>query len=448
MNELVTKNTFAFATAMCVSFLTCIANKRNKQKMYTLRYLNTQDKYEEISQYLLKQFPDKIKDFLYLEELVSQQNDWRRQRKQKPKTLKVLSSGECVITIPWTYNDTVYKIHIDHHNLVDPEGKPEKLLQASECSHFPSESYIMKMNLQCVSRDALIDFVDSAVERHNDDCNRYLEADNDTMSVYYYSDDYWSLLSKTPKRAIQTVYLKQGVKEDLLTKVQTFFSQEIRSDYLKYGIPYKSVHMIYGPPGTGKTSVIKSISSELDCDLFVLPVTKTMLDSNFVDAFNYINDKSDKNRIVVIEDIDTMFEERKEGDKNNGITMQGFLNCLDGFTCIEGTLVFLTANKPEVLDNAMIRSCRIDHKLELGYADKYQTQTMFEVFFPKQADKFAEFYKFVKNKQYTTAMLQEFLFYNRKSDDILKQKNQFQEIIEQNNTKHFELLKKEERMYT
>ena len=117
--------------------------------------------------------------------------------------------------------------------------------------------------------------------------------------------------------------------------------------------------LVTGTLGTGKTSVIKSISSELDCDLFVLPVTKTMLDSNFVDAFNYINDKSDKNRIVVIEDIDTMFEERKEGDKNNGITMQGFLNCLDGFTCIEGTLVFLTANKPEVLDNAMIRSCRI-----------------------------------------------------------------------------------------
>mgnify|MGYP002029108321 FL=1 len=421
---------------------------RQQSDIYTLRYLSTQDKYEEISQYLLKQFPEKIKEFLYLEELVSQQNDWRRQRKQKPKTLKVLSSGECVITIPWTYNGTVYKIHIDHHNMIDPKGKPEKLLQANDCAHFPSESYIMKMNLQCVSRDALIDFVDSAVERHNDDCNRYLEADNDTMSVYYYSDDYWSLLSKTPKRAIQTVYLKQGVKEDLLTKVQTFFSGEIRSDYLKYGIPYKSVHMIYGPPGTGKTSVIKSISSELDCDLFVLPVTKTMLDSNFVDAFNYINDKSDKNRIVVIEDIDTMFEERKEGDKNNGITMQGFLNCLDGFTCIEGTLVFLTANKPEVLDNAMIRSCRIDHKLELSYADKYQTQMMFAVFFPKQADKFPEFYKFVRNKKYTTAMLQEFLFYNRRAENIMDHKEKFQDIIDQNNTKHFELLKKEERMYT
>ena len=61
----------------------------------------------------------------------------------------------------------------------------------------------------------------------------------------------------------------------------------------------------------------------------------------------------------------------------NGITLQGFLNCLDGFTCVEGTMLFLTANKPEVLDYAFIRSCRIDHKIELDYADKYQTKNMF-----------------------------------------------------------------------
>ena len=199
--------------------------------------------------------------------------------------------------------------------------------------------------------------------------------------------------------------------------------------------------VIFGPPGTGKTSLIKSISSDLDCDLYVLPITKAMLDTNFIDAFAYINDTSDKDRIIVIEDIDTMFEERKVGDKDNGITMQGFLNCMDGFTCMEGTMLFITANKPEVLDNAMIRSCRVDHKLELGYADKYQTQQMFEVFFPDQKEKFPEFYKFIEHKEYTTAMLQEFLFYNRDIEDILAIKEQFNDIIDKNSSKHFEVVK-------
>ena len=44
-------------------------------------------------------------------------------------------------------------------------------------------------------------------------------------------------------------------------------------------------------------------------------------------------------------------------------------------------MLFLTANKPEVLDFAMIRSCRIDNKIELDYADKYQTKKMFETFY-------------------------------------------------------------------
>ena len=53
-------------------------------------------------------------------------------------------------------------------------------------------------------------------------------------------------------------------------------------------------------------------------------------------------------------------------------------------------MLFLTANKPEVLDYAMIRSCRIDNKIKLDYADEYQTKMMFETFLPDQKDKFKE----------------------------------------------------------
>ena len=51
--------------------------------------------------------------------------------------------------------------------------------------------------------------------------------------------------------------------------------------------------------------------------------------------------------MIVIEDIDTLFDDRKSGDTNTMITMQSLLNCLDGFTCVEGTMLYITANKPE-----------------------------------------------------------------------------------------------------
>ena len=125
----------------------------------------------------------------------------------------------------------------------------------------------------------------------------------------------------------------------------------------------------------------------------------------------------------MIEYIDSLFDEtRKKNDDSNGITLQAFLNCLDGFTCVEGTMLFLTANKPEVLDFAMVRSCRIDNKIKLDYADKYQTETMFHVFFPEKKELFESFYREIRHKEYTTAMLQEFLFYNRECENILEVK--------------------------
>jgi chaperone BCS1 len=270
------------------------------------------------------------------------------------------------------------------------------------------------------------------------------------MCIYYYKKEYWCLLAKSPKRNIDTIYLKEGQRGKIVEDVEKFFSDETRSTYLSFGIPYKNITLIHGPPGTGKTSIIRSIASELDCDLYVLPITKDMLDINLVDAFTQIDNMDgtdDRKRIIVIEDIDTLFEERKAGDKNNGITLQCFLNCMDGFTCIEGTMLFVTANRPEVLDFALIRSCRIDNKIELSYADKYQTEKMFTTFLPNQKDKFKDFYDQIKHKEYTTAMLQEFLFYNRECDNILDLMEKFIVIVDRNDPKNFEILKNENKNF-
>jgi hypothetical protein len=407
---------------------------------HTLSLYNYQDRFEDVSNYIYDRYPDKIRDFHYTEEMVYSFTEWRNRRKEKPRKMRTFCPNRCSIRVNHTYEGTEYPIQIRARPVTDDLGNGVKVMEEG-CCHSSEETFVKELTLRAESKDILVDFVDKGVKHMKDKKKECRDSGKDTMCIYYYKDDFWTLLSKTPKRSSDTIYLKEGVKDAMMEKVSDFFSEDTRDVYVKYGIPYKSVCMIHGPPGTGKTSLIKSISSELDCDLYVLPITKTMLDTNFIDAFAYINDTSDKDRIIVIEDIDTLFEERKEGDKENGITMQGFLNCMDGFTCMEGTMLFLTANKPEVLDNAMIRSCRVDHKLELGYADKYQTQQMFEVFLPDQKEKFPEFYKFIKHKEYTTAMLQEFLFYNRDSEDILAIKEQFKDIIDKNSSKHFEVVK-------
>lgn len=420
----------------------CLKSLRQQSSLKTLRYRSDQDMFETMIHYLYEKYSDSVQDFFYEEELVYNCNEWRRRKRENPSKLKVCVPDTCDFVITYDYEkdgETIRsKIRITLEYIKDNRGDFIKMSEPEECSQ---KDYLLK-NLTLFSEDraSLIAFSDEAKETVRDIYEKCKGKTKDTMCIYYYKKDYWTLFSKSPKRSIDTVYLKEGEGEALLTQVKEFFSEDTRNIYLKYGIPYKNVSLIYGPPGTGKTSLIKAVASELDCDLFVLAITKDMLDSNLVEAFNYINDTEENDRIIVMEDVDTIFDDRKEGDKNNGITMQGFLNCLDGFTCVEGTMLFMTANKPEVFDQAMIRSCRIDHKLQLDFADKYQTEKMYETFFPENKN-FASLYKSIKHLKYTTAMLQEFFFYNRTSKNILDEISEFQEIVVKNDPKNFEVLK-------
>ena len=45
------------------------------------------------------------------------------------------------------------------------------------------------------------------------------------------------------------------------------------------------------------------------------------------------------------------------------------------------------------LDDAVLRSCRIDKRFELDYADEYQTKSIFEMMLPNQKENFQKFYK-------------------------------------------------------
>ena len=413
-----------------------------------LNIYSIDDNYEDILQYIYRKYPDKFKNLSYYEEVINTYNEYKyRVKKNKENSLirNIITPHECNIDIYYEYEGDQFKININLSIIKNKEDEIKKILCSENCATY--EGIFKKLTVMCDHKDALFSFIGEAKNEIKERREKHRKTTKETMRIFYYKSDYWILLSKSPKRSIDTLYLKEGEKELILKNVETFFGKNTRETYLKYGIPYKSVYMIYGPPGSGKTSTIKSISSMLDCDLFVLPIVKDMLDNDLVSAFSYINDQDSKEKIIVIEDIDTIFDDRKKGDDNNGITLQGFLNCLDGFTCVEGTMLFLTANKPEVLDSAFIRSCRIDHKLKLGYADKYQTKKMVETFLPDQMDIFEEFYSIISHKEYTTASLQELLFYNRDSGNLLDLVDKLTAIIDRNDPKNFEILKEENKNF-
>jgi SpoVK/Ycf46/Vps4 family AAA+-type ATPase len=413
----------------------------------TLTLHTNDDFYDYVLYYMCseKTIAKNIKNFTYISESNLKPYEYvpryRRSELEKENKVKICSFDDTSFNFTFEGKN----INVNLETYMD-NGKPLLIQMVTEnCCGTNEEVIFKKLTLTSDNKDILIKFVDLAKTFCEDQMSECKKSSNKSIKIYYWRKDYWNLLFKSPKRPIETLYLKEGQKKKLLDKVEGFYSKETRADYISFGIPYKCVFLLHGVPGSGKTSTINTIASHFDCDIYTIPISKELTDYMLIDAISSCNsvEKEDRKKIIVIEDIDTIFTDRKTGDDMNNISLQGLLNCLDGFSCAEGTILFITANNPEIFDSAFLRSCRIDYRFELDYADEYQTKAIFETVLPAQKENYRKFYNFIKTKKYTTAMLQEFLFFNRKEKNILDLMDEFYLIIEKNDPKNFEKEKEE-----
>jgi SpoVK/Ycf46/Vps4 family AAA+-type ATPase len=140
--------------------------------------------------------------------------------------------------------------------------------------------------------------------------------------------------------------------------------------------------------------------------------------------------EDDKKCILVLEDIDCIFADRKINDSlKNNITMNGILNCLDGFNNPEGLIVIMTTNFPDKLDDALMRSGRIDLEVELTHLDKYQARNMFLSFFNNE-EQFKILWDNIQKYSVEPSTLIQFLFINRNEANISDKFEDFYKLVE------------------
>ena len=99
--------------------------------------------------------------------------------------------------------------------------------------------------------------------------------------------------------------------------------------------------------------------------------------------FNKLLHKAPQQSLILIEDVDAIFTERKKSEKDNQNTMtfSGFLNALDGVRSQEGRLLIMTTNHRDQLDPALLRPGRVDQMLEIGLATRNQLDQLCYRFF-------------------------------------------------------------------
>jgi len=135
--------------------------------------------------------------------------------------------------------------------------------------------------------------------------------------------------------------------------------------------PPKGV-LLHGPPGTGKTLLARACANQTKATF--LKLAGPQLVQMFIgdgakivrDAFALAKEKAPT--IIFIDELDAIgtkrFDSDKSGDREVQRTMLELLNQLDGFSSDVRIKVIAATNRPDILDPALLRSGRIDRKVE------------------------------------------------------------------------------------
>jgi len=206
------------------------------------------------------------------------------------------------------------------------------------------------------------------------------------QSYLYTYNDGWDHVEGYAPRLLESVLLEPGEKEHLMEDIAQFRKSKHR--YQRLGIPYHRGYLFYGPPGTGKTSLVSAIAAHFGLSIYTANLTE-FNDRNLMSAVNQVP----ANSVLLFEDIDCMKSSQARADSlattdakqnasQNGVTLSGLLNVLDGFYAPAGVLFVMTTNHVEKLDQALLRPGRIDYRLYLGKASDRQKVELYRRFFP------------------------------------------------------------------
>jgi chaperone BCS1 len=204
----------------------------------------------------------------------------------------------------------------------------------------------------------------------------YLNADAG-KTVIYVSGQFgteWKRAAVKPIRPLESVILRAGVLDSLVSDLREFIGSERR--YVSRGIPWQRGYLFEGPPGTGKSSLAMALAGTVGRNLAIV----TLADKQMSDARLYeLLAQLPANAIVLLEDLDTILDGRSV--KGNGdLTFTGLLNAIDGAAASHGRILITTTNLLGSLDAAVIRPGRIDRIEHIGLATAAQAAAYYARF--------------------------------------------------------------------
>ena len=181
-----------------------------------------------------------------------------------------------------------------------------------------------------------------------------------------------------------------GIDEakDELSEVVDFLRNPDKYRRLGGRIPHGV--LLSGPPGTGKTLLARAVAGEANAPFY------SMAASEFVEAIvgvgaSRVRDlfnqaKEDAPSIVFIDELDAIGRSRTSGvagfsggNDEREQTLNQILTEMDGFDSSTSVIVIGATNRPDVLDQALLRPGRFDRRVAVQPPDRAGREAILEV---------------------------------------------------------------------
>ncbi|CAL4940076.1 unnamed protein product [Urochloa decumbens] len=202
-------------------------------------------------------------------------------------------------------------------------------------------------------------------------------------------EDVWTHVPFDHPKTFDKLAMDPEKKKEIIADLDMFRNGKEYHD--RVGKPWKRGYLLYGPPGTGKSTMVAAMANYLKYDVYDFELTSVKTNTELRKLLIETKSKS----IMVFEDIDCSLDltgkrktkeeeddkddDDKDADPRRGgkkdakskVTLSGLLNFIDGLwsACGEERLIVFTTNHVDKLDPALIRTGRMDKKIEMSYCD-------------------------------------------------------------------------------
>ena len=199
----------------------------------------------------------------------------------------------------------------------------------------------------------------------------------DTLAVTSLLHDAWDPLVSGAEmiERPETAYDEIGGLDEEILKLREAIELPLEKPevFQKVGIePPKGV-LLVGPPGCGKTMIAKAVASQTKATF--IRMVGSELAQKYIgeggrmvrELFSLARDKSPA--IIFLDEIDAIGAKRLDaatsGDREVQRTLMQLLAELDGFDALESVKIIAATNRPDILDDALLRPGRFDRIVEI-----------------------------------------------------------------------------------